>query len=65
MDKNIEEQCPSNDYKQGQPNGKCWGNGHYKCKECEHYREDFKRLGQDYIDYAHAAQGEIQLTIVK
>lgn len=55
----LDEQCPTNDYKQGEPNGKCWGDGHYECKNCEHYREDFKRLGQDYIDFAHHIQGEV------
>ena len=53
----IDEQCPTNDYKPGQPQGKCWGDGHYECKNCEHYREDFKRLGQEYIDFAHQIQG--------
>lgn len=57
----LDEQCPTNDYKQGKPQGKCWGDGHYECKNCEHYREDFKRLGQDYIDFAHQRQGEVHL----
>lgn len=55
----LDEQCPTNDYKQGEPKGKCWGDGHYECKNCEHYREDFKRLGQDYINFAHQIQGEV------
>ena len=45
--------CPSNEFKQGEPSGKCWGCGHYLCRECANYREDFKRLGQDYIDFVH------------
>jgi hypothetical protein len=49
----LDEQCPSNDYIEGQPQGKCWGDGHYGCKNCIHYREDFKRLGQDFIDFVH------------
>ena len=52
----MENFCPSNDYKSGKPNGKCWGCGYYMCGECFHYREDFKRLGQDYIDFAHNIQ---------
>jgi len=51
-----DEQCPTNDYIQGKPNGSCWGDGHFQCKNCIHYREDFKRLGQDYIDFAHEQQ---------
>lgn len=47
------EECPTNDFEVGTASGKCWGDGHYRCKLCKHYREDFKRLGQDYIDFAH------------
>ena len=50
----IEIECPTNDFDKGNPNGKCWGDGHFQCKECKHYREDFNRLGQDYIDFAHS-----------
>lgn len=50
------EECPVNEFEQGQPNGKCWGDGHYRCKGCKHFREDFNRLGQDYIDFAHNVQ---------
>jgi len=60
----LDEQCPTNDYKQGRPQGKCWGDGHYECKNCEHYREDFKRLGQDYIDFAHQIQGGVHFITV-
>lgn len=45
--------CVSQDFEPGEPSGKCWGDGHYQCKICKHYREDFKRLGQDFIDFAH------------
>ena len=55
------EDCPSNDYKQGEPQGKCWGDGHYRCPTCIHYRADFKEHGQELIDYAHNIQGEIQI----
>ena len=50
------KECPSNDFKEGTPQGKCWGCGHYLCKECMHYREDFLRLGQNYIDFIHNIQ---------
>ena len=50
-------ECPSNDFEPGTPNGKCWGDGHYQCNTCINYREDFNRLGQDFIDYAHTSQG--------
>ena len=50
---NIDEECPSNDFLEGIPSGQCWGDGHYQCQNCCHYREDFKRLGQDYIDFVH------------
>jgi hypothetical protein len=50
---NENEDCPSCDFEQGEPSGKCWGDGHYQCNNCIHYREDFKRLGQDFIDFCH------------
>lgn len=55
----IGEECPTNEFKQGAPKGKCWGDGHWMCKHCLHYSEDFKRLGQDFIDFAHRIQGEV------
>ena len=54
--------CPSNDFTKGNPNGKCWGCGHYLCKECFFYREDFLRLGQEYIDFAHNIQAQLHIT---
>lgn len=27
------------------------GTGHYTCKQCVYYRADFKKYGQDYIDW--------------
>jgi len=45
--KTADDFCPSNDFKSGNPQGKCWGCGHYICKECVFYREDFLRLGQN------------------
>lgn len=56
-----DEQCPTNDYTVGEPQGSCCGDGHYECNNCKHYREDFKRLGQDYIDFVHQQQGAIHL----
>lgn len=53
-----DERCPSNDYTVGDPKGTCWGDGHYDCKNCKHYREDFKRHGQVYIDYIHELNRE-------
>lgn len=60
-DSSAEDECPTNDFSPGNPSGQCWGDGHYKCKECKFYREDFKRLGQDYIDFVHREQGQIQI----
>jgi hypothetical protein len=54
-----DEECPTNDFTIGEPKGSCWGDGHYECKNCIHYREDFKRLGQDFIDFAHHNQAGI------
>lgn len=60
MKKNQDE-CPSNDFEQGEPNGKCFGDGHYRCKECIHYRADFKKGGQDFIDFVHTYQNGITI----
>lgn len=60
----LDEQCPTNDYKQGKPQGKCWGDGHYLCQSCKWYRADFKKHGQDYIDAAHNAQHGLQFSIL-
>lgn len=51
-----DDACPSNDLEIGEPSGQCWGDGHYACKSCRHYRADFKRNGQDYIDFVHSYQ---------
>lgn len=63
--KRIDSECPTLDFKPGEPQGKCWGDGHYMCKNCKNYREDFKRLGQDYIDFAHNIQGQIEISSIK
>jgi len=39
----IKNNCPSNDYSIGRPDGTCYGDGHYLCKKCKWYREDFAR----------------------
>lgn len=58
-----EDECPTNDFSAGEPQGNCWGDGHYQCKGCIHYREDFKRLGQDFIDFAHQKQRDVVFVI--
>ena len=58
----MENECPSRDFKQGEPQGKCWGHGHYSCQSCIHYRQDFKTHGQPLIDYMHQIQGSIQIS---
>lgn len=39
---NLDEDCPSEDFSEGQPSGTCWGDGHYKCDDCMLFRADFK-----------------------
>lgn len=39
---NKEEDCPTEEFTEGQPSGKCWGDGHYKCGDCVLFRADFK-----------------------
>lgn len=58
----ADDECPTNDFNQGVANGKCWGDGHYRCKYCVNYRSDFKRLGQDFIDFAHTSQSGLRFT---
>lgn len=59
MDDN--EECPSNDFTLGTPSGSCWGDGHYRCKECIYYRNDFSIHGQDYIDWVHNYFGSLRI----
>lgn len=35
------EECSSEDFEKGSPQGKCWGDGHYMCDNCKHFRKDF------------------------
>lgn len=35
---NIENDCPSEGFEKGIPNGECEGDGHYMCKECIKYK---------------------------
>jgi hypothetical protein len=37
-----EDDCPTEDFTPGIPEGKCWGDGHYKCDDCVFFRADFK-----------------------
>jgi len=60
----MEDCCPSDDFKEGMPQGKCWGDGHYRCQSCQFYRADFKKYGQKLIDFMHISQGEIQITTI-
>ena len=62
---NDNNTCPSNDFKKGEANGKCWGFGHYMCKECIHYRADFKKHGQEFIDFIHYKEGQIIIKALK
>lgn len=39
---NISNDCPTKDFFNGEPSGNCWGDGHYLCDVCKHYRKDFK-----------------------
>lgn len=48
--------CPTLEFMPGNPIGQCWGDGHYQCKQCIHYRADFALNGQDYIDWMHTRQ---------
>jgi len=61
---NKVDQCPSNDFEQGNANGRCWGDGHYRCKVCKHYRADFKRNGQEYIDFVHVMNKQVEISIL-
>ena len=48
--RDIRESDDCEDFKEGNPNGECMSDGHYMCRECVHYRFDFFKGGQDYID---------------
>lgn len=61
----ADDNCPSKDFTEGVPNGNCWGDGHYLCKKCVHYRSDFAQLGQHFIDHVHNLQGQIQITTIR
>ena len=61
----IREDCPSNDFKSGEPQGKCWGDGHYLCNECQYLRKDFKGDGWMKRDRMIEMQGQIQITTIK
>lgn len=41
MRRTENEACPSSDFESGNPHGSCWGDGHYACQVCKHFRSDF------------------------
>ena len=61
----MEVFCPTNEFSDGIPQGKCWGNGHYMCNQCKHFRQDF--VGDGYIkrDELLQGQGYIQILTLK
>lgn len=54
--------CPTNDFTYGEPNGKCWGDGHYLCNSCKYLRADFKGNGWEKRDALIAAQIGMRIT---
>lgn len=56
----MNEHCPSDEFEYGMPSGGCWGNGHYQCRQCKHFRCDFVN-NQQYVDYLHERQAQIQI----
>lgn len=46
--RNKNEECPSDEFEDGTPSGSCWGDGHYMCESCKHFRKDF--VGIDGIE---------------
>jgi hypothetical protein len=55
------EECPTDEYEIGSPNGKCWGDGHYFCDLCAHFRNDFK-ADASLRDKLLQGQGVITIT---
>ena len=37
----TQNDCPTGSYFPGKPSGHCWGDGHYMCDGCKHFRADF------------------------
>lgn len=56
MSEEARTDCPSSDFLSGNPEGNCWGDGHFMCSYCKHYRKDFSENGQKYIDAVHKSQ---------
>lgn len=48
----INDDCPSNDYEIGVPQGQCWGDGHYLCDNCKHFRNDFFK-DKEFREFMH------------
>lgn len=62
----INEECPSDDFEKGMPQGKCWGDGHYMCENCKHFRHDFVGAeGFEKRDWLIRSQGAIQIMTIK
>lgn len=54
---NTRKNCPFNSFKYGQPSGKCWSDGHYKCSYCQHLNPIF--LDKEKLDMAYRSQNGI------
>jgi len=52
--------CPTNDFKVGKPEGKCWSNGNYHCNECKWLNPFF--LDKEVLNNALSSQGGIRIT---
>jgi hypothetical protein len=61
---NQNEDCPTEDFEVGTPQGKCWGDGHYECENCKHFRADFK-ANPNMREGMIRAQGFIQIRTLK
>lgn len=47
----IENDCPSEDYEIGKPNGECETDGHYMCMDCKHCDPKLTPISMDDIDH--------------
>ena len=56
-----EKFCPTDDYVEGKPNGKCWGCRHYLCKECVYLDPEY--ISDEAFENAMIGQGLIQFTV--
>jgi hypothetical protein len=58
-----DEECPTNEFSEGTPSGKCWGDGHYGCKLCKFFRKDFLDNPNKKHNLLYG-QGGIQITVL-